>query len=128
MLARPSLAILPVSTRMDETETAPGVRGIGGSVSRYAAVLRLSGEPSGEATGVASQPVPSFAEGTLMFSRAGAPLQELAVLLERLSAGEPMEGDDAPSERFGEVFALTLRGVTTPSGTGALPVPKLTTR
>ena len=125
VLARPSLAILPVSTRMDETETAPGVRGIGGSASRYAAAVLVAGEPSGEATGVASPPPPSFAEGTLMFSRVTAPFRELAALLERLSAGEPVGGVD---ERFGEVFALTLRGVTTPSGTGALPAPRLTTR
>lgn len=137
--SRPSLAMLPVSTRIEETDMAPGVRGSAGKLLRLSASGRsgsateAAGEAVGEATGVSSPPScetsasPACLTGSGPFE--GCEFLPLAALLDLLRGGVSVParpGSGVPV--LGELLALTDRGVTAAIGTGALPPPRLTTR
>jgi hypothetical protein len=125
-LRPPSLAMLPVSTRMDETDMAPGVRAPDGTASRRSlrpASTKETVEPEGDATGVGS---PCGVAALAVSSP--CPAEDPSRLIARLAGLEPPLLLPASLLVDGLPPALELLGLTTFSGTVALPPPRLATR
>lgn len=122
----PSLAMLPVSTRIDETDMAPGVRAPDGIASRRSlrpVSASETVEPEGDATGVGSP----CGVAALAVS-ACCPVDEPSRLIARLAGLDPPLLLPASLPVVGLPAALELLGLTTFRGTAALPPPRLTTR
>jgi hypothetical protein len=128
----PPLAMLPVSTIMELTDMAPGVRAPEGRAREEGATSMGSStmeevEAEGEGMGVASATGVAALSSTTGWTASGSTVD--ASLLELPSLLDPAEPDSLALFVVGELrpLLLALLGLTTLSGTAALPPPRLAT-
>lgn len=115
----PSLAMLPVSTFMDDTDIAPGVRGSGGR--RFVNCLSSEGRGESEVGGITL--VDGVDEGSYV-----DPARLPDGVLDLLPAS-PDPALPASLAVLAPIFPVEtlLDGLTTSNGTDALPAPRLAT-